>query len=109
MTPKQTESLLQLMAKLGVYHLKTPLIEAHRNSYDAPEASPEPSPQPIPSPEPKESIVEPAGALKQAIKDSPEIPIPHTDEELASLMKLSDQELLDRLIPDASPQDEEQE
>jgi hypothetical protein len=100
LTPRETESLLKLMAKLGVTHLKTPLIEASLSPSKPPT-------QPIDiigldSTPTAEQAVSPPEA-----SEAPQGNIPHTSEELASLMKLSDQELLDRLIPEASPTPEE--
>jgi hypothetical protein len=107
MTAEQTESLIKLMAKLGVTHLKTPLFEAHLALQKAPQSIASLDSIPSSSLDTKQSIVEPFVGTPSPVKEaSLDAPIPHTQEELASLMKLSDQELLDRLIPDTTSQEE---
>jgi len=99
------------MAKLGVTHIKTPLIEASiapNSRQDALQSIPEPEGIPQPPPTPQQSIVGAPSPIKGAPENRADPEIPHSVEELASLMKLSDQELLDRLIPDSTPDNKEE-
>lgn len=74
MTPKEIKRLVKTLRAAGVTHYKNDLIEL--------DLGPLPPPAKV-GPETKE-----------------ETQIPHVVEELVSVMKLSDNELVDRLFPD---------
>ncbi len=85
MTPKEIKTLIKTLRAAGVMHYKTPELEL------------------------KLDPIEPRKRARSKPTDESEIK--HKAEELTSLLKLSDQDLVDRMFPDyttedSAPQDE---
>lgn len=100
MTLKQTERLLKLLAQYEVFHYKTSEIEVNRNA--AGEL------HPISPKSPDEAIAE--NTVQSPPKPLGDIPpstlnIPHEVNKVASLLKMSDEALVDALFPEAPPEE----
>ena len=83
MSPKELKALVKTMRSLGVTHFKEGDVEL--------ELSPE-----VPMKQPRRS--------KKSLEEEKEIK--HKVEQLASVMSLGDEELLDRLFPDKTFEDD---
>jgi hypothetical protein len=94
MNPSKAEKLFELMKRHGVEHFKTMELEIrmHSSQIAMPEISPKPS---IPDSKPAPPL--------QAIPPN-EMKIPHHVNEVANLLKLNDEQLVDKLFPDFSQQ-----
>lgn len=105
MTYRETERLIRLLHRFGVYHFKTAEIEINL-------AAPTPTPPPALeySPEPVKAeldlsskLPEPEHTGRTAASAPPvEMPIPHHVNEVQNLLKLSDNDLVEKLFPDYS-------
>lgn len=83
MNPKEIKALIKTLRAAGITHYKTPELEL---SLDP---------------------VEPKKRLRKAKAEEP-TEIKHKVEELTSLLKLSDQDLVDRMFPDYTIEDPQQ-
>lgn len=110
MTAKQTENLVRALARLGVTYVKTSEIEVHLSANS--DAHSDPIVEQVETSLPRSPLQTPQATVasppqpKEGEKSDKEIP--HTIEELASLLKLSDKDLLDRLFPDATQEEVEE-
>ncbi len=88
MSPKKIERLIRTMREQGVEYIKTPEMEIRlREGFAAKVVT-----------VPQEKIVEaprPMAAVPPAETD-----IPHHENQVAKLLKLSDEDLVDKLFPD---------
>ena|SRR5580704_13369789 len=97
MTPKQFEALLgHLNANQALLDKQLDLLSKAMEQLDTEPPKPKPHPK-----APKPAPHEPEPELEQRLED-----IPHKDEQIQSIMKLSDSELLERMFPDGTPPEE---
>lgn len=98
MTVKGTERLLNLLRAYGVSHFKTPEVEIR---IGAPPLSSPDSLDAIGSPSPRvsETKAPATGAAIPPVQSE----IPHHVNEVAALLKLGDNDLVDALFPEGAP------
>jgi hypothetical protein len=99
MTPKEIKSLIKTLRASGISHYKTPELELTLSPLIEKQIKPIVMP-----------VATPQTVSRETPLDAPyeeEKPIEHTDVNLVSLLKLSDEDLLDRLIPDHTKEAEE--
>ncbi len=99
MSPKKIERLIRSLRENGVEYLKTPEIEIRLRDMPAgAQVVPRLAGVVLPAvPVPNRPITGPdTGASIPAVGNE----IPHHENEVAKLLKLSDSELVDRLFPD---------
>lgn len=92
MNPSKAEKLFELMKRHGVEHFKTMEVEIRMSSSQ--------STAPVITPKIEVPESKPVPPL-QAIPPN-EVKIPHHLNEVASLLKLNDEQLVDKLFPDYS-------
>lgn len=93
MTPGEIREIATIMKQFGMTHLKTSHVEMSMPAQSFSDLSPKQEPGPIPH----KTDTPPEEAEK----------IEHKVVELAGLMKLSDNELVDRLFPEPKEDEEE--
>ncbi len=94
MTPKEIKSLIKTLRAAGVRHYKTPELELNLEPF------------------PEKVSRETTKAISKVALDAPYEPDKtpeHKVEELTSLLKLSDTDLVDRLFPDFTDYGEDEE
>ncbi len=91
MNPQKTEKIFSLMRQFGVEYLKTSEVEIRMGQINAPLSISNPAKQ-----EQKESA-------SAASAPPVEVQIPHHENEVAKLLKLSDEDLVDRMFPEGAP------
>jgi hypothetical protein len=92
MTIKGTEKLLLLLRTHGVSHFKTPSIEIRIGASPAPDSVAAVGPVPFQASTTKAPPPQAAPPV--------EMQIPHHVNEVANLLKLNDDQLVDKLFPD---------
>ena len=110
MTPKELEKLVNSLRSHGVSYLKTPNLEVHLTG-NQPQAQKEVKEKPL-TPTNSRVDLPPSDAKVSDFADAPKTSegpenIPHKVQELTSIMKLSDRDLLDRLFPEPTKDEQE--
>lgn len=102
MSPKKLERLIRTMREQGVDYLKAPEIEIRFRDKPMDAQLARPSTPHTPAPVRVVSVpAPPTGAAIPPVDDSG---IPHHTNEVKNLLRLSDEDLVDKLFPDYTQQ-----
>jgi hypothetical protein len=119
MTHQQTSRLLSLLRANGVQYFKSPTHEIRLGALDAQPAGHAVGPSPLqdvprrtqPPSSNESNVMQPSPVGQTNNQNAGDVPvkemvIPHQLNEMISVMKMSDEELVDKIFPEGKPPEE---
>lgn len=104
MTLQHTERLLSLLRSSGVEYFKSHDVEIRMGAVESPTSVAHAGPEPTPVPRGTSVKQENAGDIP-----AKEIKIPHQLNQMISVLKMNDEQLVDQLFPEGSPPEQKAE